>query len=65
MLERHENCQEIVASIKRNLVSFGYRELTTETVLASYDKAMAGQRPANIIGMMTREQLKQNGYLEG
>ena len=35
MVERHENYQEIVASIKRNLVNFGYRELTTETVLAS------------------------------
>jgi hypothetical protein len=63
MMERHNNYQAIVASIHKNLVEFGYTTLTVDTVLESYDKTLAGERPVGIIDMMTRKQLKQNGLL--
>ena len=64
MVERHENYQRIVESIRRNLVNFGYAGLTTEEVLASYDKAINGEQPSGIIDLMTKSQLEQNGLLE-
>ena len=54
---------QIIASITKNLAGFGYRGLRTETVKASYDKAMRGEKPSNIIDMMTTKQLDQNGLL--
>ena len=40
----------------KNLVEFGYTDLTVEHVLASYDKAMAKEKPVML-------QLKQDGLL--
>ena len=54
---------QIIESIRKNLVDFGYEGLRTETVKASYDKAMAREKPVNIIDMMTAKQLDQNGLL--
>ena len=54
MAERHDNYQAIVASMTRNLVAFGYEGLTEEHVLASYDKAMAGEQPEGIIVMVAQ-----------
>ena len=62
-MNRHPNYREIVKAIQANLVEFGYGGLREDTVLASYDKAMAGEKPKGIIDMMTRSQLEQNGLL--
>jgi hypothetical protein len=61
---RHPNYMEIVNAITKNLVDFGYSTLTPDEVLASYDKAMTGEKPKNIIDMMTRSQLEKNGLLD-
>ena len=62
-MERHDNYEIIVSSIHRNLVEFGYADLTKEQVLESYDKAINGESPVGIIDMMTRSQLEENGLL--
>ena len=64
-MQRHDNYKVIIASIRRNLREFGYTDLDLETVLEAYDRAMAGQPPQGIIGMMVRSQLGSNGLLPG
>ena len=63
MAQHNDREYSIVESIRRNLVEFGYRDLTFDHVKASYDKAMAGEEPVGIIDMMTRTQLEKNGLL--
>ena len=60
---RHDDYQQIIESIRQNLVEFGYDETTTEMVLSSYDKAISGKPPVNIIDMLTNSLLKQNGFI--
>ena len=55
--------EEIVEAIRSNLTEFGYESLTTEYVQASYDKAISGEKPKNVIDMMVHSQLEQNGLL--
>lgn len=65
MTEQHEDRDRIVESIRKNLVAFGYSDLTVEHVAAGYDRAMAGERPTNVIEMMVKSQLEENGLLPG
>ena len=60
---RHPEYIKIVSGITKNLREFGYGSLTEDQVLQSYDKAMTGEKPTNIIDMMTRKQLEQNDML--
>jgi len=60
---RHPDYEKTVKRITSNLRKFGYFDLTQEEVLASYDKAMAGEDPVGIIDMMTKGQLEQNNLL--
>ena len=53
----------IVKAIHRNLVEFGYGNLTLAEVQASYDKAIAGEKPKGIIDMMTKSQLEANDLI--
>ena len=55
---------EVVQQITRNLVEFGYEGLTTDHVQAEVDKYQAGEKATGIIGMMTRDMLTKNGYIE-
>ena len=54
---------QIIKSITKNLIEFGYGSLTEDQVRLSYDKAMKGEKPKNIIDMMTAKQLDKNGLL--
>ena len=62
--QRHDNYHAIVAGIHRNLVNFGYTNLQVSEVLASYDKALAGDKAETIIDMMTRSQLEENDLMD-
>ena len=59
-----EITKEVVQQITRNLVEFGYEGLTAESVQAEVDKLQTGEKATGIIGMMTRDMLTKNGYVE-
>jgi len=65
MEHQHDNFQDIVKAITRNLKEFGYTDLTYEQTLDAYNNAMTGQSPKNIIDMMVKHQLDENGLLPG
>jgi hypothetical protein len=63
MVHRHPNYEEIVKSITQNMLEFGYEGLLESRVLQSYDKAMLGEEPTNIIDRMTRSMLEKNNLM--
>ena len=53
----------IVRNIWKNLVQFGYTDLTEAETREAVDKLEAGENPTEIIGMMARNMLVENGLL--
>jgi len=43
---------------RHNLVEFGYKDLTQETVEEETRKLLRGEKPTNIIGMMIEPMMK-------
>ena len=53
-----------IRATQANLVEFGYTTLTFEDTKAAVELVMAGKNPAgNIIAMMAKNMLIENGYL--
>jgi len=50
--------------IKNNLVQFGYQNLTFETVKKQVNLVLNGERPTDIIGMLARDMLVKNGFVQ-
>ena len=55
---------DVVKQITRNLVQFGYDGLTEEHVQTAVDKLVAGEKPANAVGMFAQGMLVENGYMD-
>ena len=53
----------IVEQIKKNLVEFGYTDLTTQIVREAVDNLVAGAKPTGIIGLFAQKMLVENGLL--
>jgi len=66
---RHEinikaNHPKVIASITKNLQEFGYEDLTVDVVQEKVDALIRGEEPTEIIGMMAKNMLIENGLLE-
>ena len=53
-----------VAMIAKNLQEFGYTDLTVDFVQEKVDALIRGEKPTEIIGMMAKNMLIENGLLE-
>ena len=58
-----KNRTVIARAIRRNLVEFGYSDLTEDKVSSEMDKLFEGIEPDNIIGMMIKGQLEENNLI--
>ena len=54
----------VVAEIHKNLVEFGYENLTRDYVADEIKKLEPGVKPTNIIGLMAKDMLVQNHLME-
>ena len=54
----------VVAEIHKNLKEFGYEDLTRDTVADEIKKLESGIKPTNIIGLMAKDMLVKNGFME-
>tara|TARA_R100001244_G_C5109660_1_gene120842 strand:+ start:222 stop:410 length:189 start_codon:yes stop_codon:yes gene_type:complete len=54
----------VVAEIHKNLKEFGYEDLTRDTVADEINKLESGVKPTNIIGLMAKDMLVKNGFME-
>ena len=52
-----------VLQITQNLQDFGYTDLTSDFVEEKVKALIRGEKPTDIIGMMTMQMLKENGLL--
>ncbi len=59
MSMKAEVSDQLIARIRRNLVEFGYNDLTIEDVREQVEKARAGEE-VTVIGMMARTMLEEN-----
>ena len=59
MIERN-----IITSITKNLQEFGYKDLTVDFVQEKVDALIRGEEPTEIIGMMAKNMLIENGLLK-
>lgn len=50
--------------IAKNLQEFGYTDLTVDFVQEKVDALIRGEKPTEIIGMMAKNMLIENGLLE-
>ena len=53
-----------IANITKNLQEFGYRDLIVDFVQEKVDALIRGEKPTEIIGMMAKNMLIENGLLE-
>ena len=53
-----------IIAITENLQEFGYTDLTSEFVQEKVEALMRGEKPTEIIGMMSKNMLIENGLLE-
>jgi len=53
-----------VAMIAKNLQEFGYTDLTVDFVQEKVDALIRGEKPTEIIGMMAKNMLIENGLME-
>ena len=53
-----------IANITKNLQEFGYEGLTVDFVQEKVDALVRGEEPTDIIGMMAKKMLTENGLLE-
>ena len=54
----------VVAEIHKNLKEFGYDSLTRDYVADEIKKLESGVKPTNIIGLMAKDMLVKNGFME-
>lgn len=52
-----------VRQITQNLQDFGYTDLTSDFVEEKVKALIRGEKPTDIIGMMTMQMLEENGLL--
>ena len=52
-----------VLQITQNLQDFGYTDLTSDFVEEKVKALIRGEKPTDIIGMMTMQMLEENGLL--
>jgi len=56
--------ERVVANITKNLQEFGYKDLTADFVQEKVDALIRGEEPTEIIGMMAKNMLIENGLLK-
>ena len=56
--------ERVVANITKNLQEFGYKDLTVDFVQEKVDALIRGEEPTEIIGMMAKNMLIENGLLK-